>query len=161
MVWRDLDFTVICSELDAECVATIGARLAVHPRIQQVLIRDDTGSWNTDPTYPDGLYLGLRYRSPGGSDWKLDIWFVDDPDHQPDLSHLRNLTAQLTPGKRGAILLIKSWWACRPEYGTTVRSVDIYSAVLDDGVRDADQFDQWLATRSSGASNGGRRRGAC
>jgi hypothetical protein len=66
MVWRDLDITVICPTLESEAAAPIGARLAVHPRVRQVLFRNDTGAWNTDPTYPDGLYLGLKYRTPAG-----------------------------------------------------------------------------------------------
>jgi hypothetical protein len=43
-------------------VVAVGARLATHPRIRQVVSRNDTGKWNTDPAYPDGLYLGLSYR---------------------------------------------------------------------------------------------------
>src|SRR2546422_5051179 len=79
MVWRDLDFTVVSPLLDVAAVAQVGARLAPHPRIREVRFRDDTGAWNTDPTYPDGLYLGLGYRSPTGDDCKIDIWCVDQP----------------------------------------------------------------------------------
>ena len=38
-------------------------------------------------------------------------------------------------------------WASRPEYGKTVKSFDIYMAVLTDGVRTRDQFQAWLASR--------------
>jgi hypothetical protein len=34
MVWRDLDLTVICGQLDAEAVAMTGARLAAHPQVR-------------------------------------------------------------------------------------------------------------------------------
>ncbi len=147
MVWRDLDITVICPTLDAGSVAAVGARLAVQPRVRQVVFRNDTGSWNTDPDYPDGLYLGLKYRTGEDVDWQLDIWFVDQPERQPDLIHLQTFPAQLTPETRRAILLIKSAWAGRSEYGTAVGSFDIYSAVLNDGVRTTAQFDQWLMKR--------------
>jgi hypothetical protein len=66
MVWPDLDLTVVCRRLDAEAVAGAGASLAGHPRVREVRFIDDTGDWNTDPTYPDGLYLGLRCRSLTG-----------------------------------------------------------------------------------------------
>jgi hypothetical protein len=79
MVWRDLDFTVVCDGLDVDAVAAVGSRLAMHPRIRQVVFRNDTGAWNADPGYPDGLYLGLSSRSPAGHDWRSDIWFVDEP----------------------------------------------------------------------------------
>jgi NADP-dependent 3-hydroxy acid dehydrogenase YdfG len=153
LVRRDLDLTVVCPALDpatTEAVAQLGARLAVHPRVRQVQLRDDTGHWNTDPTYPDGLYLGVRYRSPQGCDWNLDIWFVDQPERQPDLAHVQTMPARLTPDIRTAILQIKAAWADRPEYGTSVTSYDVYRSVLDDGVRTPQQFHQWSTrTRSS------------
>lgn len=148
MVWPDLDLTVVCPTLDATEVAGLGARLGIHRRIRQVVFRNDTGAWNTDPAYPDGLYLGLSYRASDGADWKIDIWFVDQPDRQPDLQHLRTISARLTDQTREAILQIKHAWCRRPEYGTSVTSFDIYSAVLDGDVRTAEQFDRWRAART-------------
>jgi hypothetical protein len=149
MVWRDLDLTVVCPRLDIEAVVEVGSRLALHPRIREVVFRNDTGAWNTNtnPTYPDGLYLGLSYRSAGGDDWKSDAWFVDEPDRQPDLAHIRTLPNRLTDETRLAILRVKSVWASRPEYPSVVRSFHIYTAVLDDGVRTPDDFKAWLAQR--------------
>jgi hypothetical protein len=108
---------------------------------------NDTGVWNTDPTYPDGLYLGLQCRSEVGHLWNVDIWFVDEPDRQPDLATMRDLPSRLTEETRAAILLVKDAWAGRPEYRRDVRSWDIYTAVLDDGVRTPAQFAEWLRRR--------------
>lgn len=145
MVWRDLDLTVVCPRLAVGPVAAMGARLTEHPRVWRVEFRNDTGGWNTDPRYPDGLYLGVGYRSVADHDWKLDIWFVDEPARQPDLAHLRTIPAQLAPNTREAILIIKSAWASQPEYGKSVKSFDIYTAVLQDGVRTLDEFQEWVA----------------
>jgi hypothetical protein len=145
MVARDVDITVICPALGpatAEAVAGIGARLAVHQRVRQVRFRDDTGHWNTDPAYPDGLYLGLDYRSRPGHDWNLDIWFVDEPGRQPDLAHLTTLAPRLTPEARLAILRIKQ---ARADRGAKMRGFDVYRAVLDDEVRTPEQFEHWRA----------------
>jgi hypothetical protein len=147
MVWRDLDFTVVCQRLDADAVAGAGASLAGHPRVREIRFIDASGDWNTDPTYPDGLYLGLRCRSLAGEIWKVDIWFVDDPDRQPDLAHARDLPKRLTTETRAAILLVKVAWAGRPEYRRDVRSWDIYTAVLDHEVRTPAQFEAWLRRR--------------
>jgi hypothetical protein len=147
MVWRDLDLTVVCTELTVEPIAAIGAGLAAHPRVRQVTFRNDTGHWKTNPSYPDGLYLGVGYRSPAGRDWKLDIWFIDEPDRQPDLAHLRWMPAQLSPETREAILVVKSAWAFRPEYGTSITSFDIYTAVLNDAIRTREDFEEWVAKR--------------
>jgi hypothetical protein len=146
MVRADLDLTVVCPKLDdttLEAVTQVGARLAVHPAVRQVAFRNDTGHWNTDPGYPDGLYLGVRYRSGGGRDWTLDIWFVDEPARQPNLQHLRTMPARLGPDARVAILQIKHAWADRNDYGTSVRSYDVYRSVLDHGVRTPEEFDLW------------------
>ncbi|WP_052667787.1 hypothetical protein [Nitriliruptor alkaliphilus] len=147
MVWRDLDVTVICDDLDVAAVAAIGAQLAVHERVWRVVFKDDSGVWNTDPAYPDGLYLGVRYRSTAGDDWNLDTWFVDEPDRQPDLANLRTMPPRLTDDARLAILRIKGDWCHRPEYGRSVTSADIYTAVLDHGVGDLAGFASWVAGR--------------
>jgi hypothetical protein len=147
MVRRDLDITVVAPVLDMNSVWRLGALMATHPRVREVLFRNDTGQWNIGPGYPDGLYLGLRYRSPAGKDWTVDLWFVDEPDRQPDLAHLRTLSVQLTPTTRTVILRIKDSWWNHPTVQPRVSSHDIYSAVLDGDVRTVDQFVQWLAHR--------------
>jgi hypothetical protein len=65
MVRCDLDLTVVCPSLDVGEVADTGARLARHHRVREVRFRNDTGGWNTDPDYPDGLYLGVDCRGRG------------------------------------------------------------------------------------------------
>ncbi len=144
LVKRDIDITVVCSSLGKavhEAVVSIGAELARHHRVERVLFRNDTGDWNTDANYPDGFYLGVNCRSAAGDDWNLDIWFVDEPERQPDLNHLRSLPARLTPETRKAILDIKKAYLGRPEYGKSVNANEIYRAVLDDGVRTPEEFD--------------------
>ena len=147
MVWRDLDLTVVCAKLALEPVTAVSARLAAHPRVNTITFRNDSEHWKTNPNYPDGLYLGVGYRSPTNADWKLDIWFVDEPERQPDLAHMRWMPQKLTPETRTSILLIKSAWASRPEYGKSVKSFDIYQAVLEDGVQTLEAFDEWLDQR--------------
>jgi hypothetical protein len=131
MVRRDLDITVVCRALDAATTGAVwqlGARLALHERVWQVQLRNDTGHWNIDRAYPDGLYLGLRYRSAQGDDWNLDIWFVDQPERQPDLAHLKSMPARLTPEARTAILQIKRSIADSQQAGGSVPCYHIYTA---------------------------------
>jgi hypothetical protein len=148
MVWRDLDITVVCDRLSLRAVTRVGAEIAMHPGVNKLVFRNDTGRWNTDPAYPDGLYLGMNYQSAQGNEWALDVWFVDEPEFQPDLQHLHTMPTMLDESTRLAILRIKAAWAVRPEYGRMVRSIDIYSAVLDGGVRDVDGFGNWLSARA-------------
>ncbi|MBP1989382.1 hypothetical protein [Paenibacillus eucommiae] len=148
MVWRDLDITVVCSKLDIDVVVQIASELMVRKGVRELKFLNDSGVWNTDSSYPDGLYLGLKYRALSGMDWKLDIWFVDEPEKQPDLMHVRTMPDRLTPELRESILRIKDIWATRAEYGKEVKSYDIYMAVLDDNVRTPVQFQEWLDNKT-------------
>ncbi|MEX2969135.1 hypothetical protein [Streptomyces sp. C184] len=151
MVRRDLDVDVTCERLDdaaVTSVAAVGARLAAHPRVRLVTFRNDCGTWNREPdAYPDGLYLGVECRASSGATWNLDVWFLDNPERQSSTVHLTTMRPRLTDESRAAILEIKRAWADRPEYGTTVKSFDVYRAVLDDGVRDPARFETWVGQR--------------
>jgi hypothetical protein len=148
MVKPDIDVTTACPRLDLaafDAVTQLATRLARHERVRQITFRNDTGDWNAEPDkYPDGLFLQVRYRSQRPRDWGLDLWFVDQPERQPDLAHLRTLLPRLTDETRAAILRIKEEWTPRPEYGRQVNGTLIYEAVLDGGVRRLPDFAEWL-----------------
>jgi hypothetical protein len=144
---RDLDVTVVCAELDESAVVALSGWLALQPFVRQVVYRDDTALWNDDPDYPDGLYLGVKYCRAEDREWNVDVWFVDEPQRQPDLNHLGAFGPRIDYAARVAILRIKHRWAATPHYGREVSGIDVYRAVLDDGVRTPEQFDGWLAAR--------------
>jgi hypothetical protein len=148
MVWRDLDMTVICSRLNQQLIAQIAMELMLQAGVRELKFINDTGDYNTDPAYPDGLYIGLKYKSQQGKEWKMDIWFVDEPERQPDLKHIVTMPERLTEERREAILRIKHSWASRDDYGKKVRSFDIYTAVLEENVRTLEQFQVWLDQRT-------------
>ncbi|EHB57529.1 hypothetical protein [Paenibacillus lactis] len=148
MVWRDLDITVVCSKLQVDEIARIASRLMTSNGVRELRFLNDSGDFRTDASYPDGLYLGVKYTSSKGKDWAMDLWFVDEPDQQPDLKHVATMPARLTTELRHAILQIKSSWAARQEYGKEVKSYDIYTAVLEDDVRTPEQFEAWLRTKA-------------
>jgi hypothetical protein len=142
MVARDIDVTTICPSLELDLVFELGRALARQPRVRRLSFRNDTGAWNVDPAYPDGLYWMVDYRTAAGADWNLDLWFLAEGTTQFDLEHLKTMPQQLRPHTRLAILRIKE--ACQ---GRTprVRSQRIYEAVLDHGIRTPDAFEGYLA----------------
>lgn len=152
MVRRDIDITVNCPKLDAATLAAfaqLGARLMQRTDlVVGVRFRNDAGNWNAEPEkYPDGLYLGLTVRTAAGADWTFDIWLVDQPERQPDLTHLRTLLPRLTDADRMVILTIKHGLAA----DTTepkLPSALVYEAVMDHGVRDVAGFRAWYAGRT-------------
>ena len=147
MVWRDIDLTTICPVLDPDQLFVLVRPLASHPRIARLECRIEIGPYNRDPALPDGLYWGLHYRADDRATWQLDLWFLREGTRQGDLDHLETLPARLTPETRLAILWIKGLWAQLPAYRTQVRSVDIYDAVLDHGVRTPNEFRAFLEGR--------------
>lgn len=147
MVWRDIDLTVLCPRLDIEQTFELGARLATHPRVRGLQFRNDTGDWNQDPRYPDGLFWGIDYVTESGNSWEMDVWFIHESTRQPDMLHLEDFLPRLTNETRLAILTIKDVWRRTPLYGNGVSSYDCYTAVLDHKVRTIEEFERYLARR--------------
>jgi hypothetical protein len=147
MVRQDVDVTTLCPSLDVGAVFAAGRALAAHPRVHHLSFRNDTGRWNVDPAYPDGLYLGVRYRSDAGDDWNLDLWFLREGTTQFDLEHLRTILPRLDRETRAAIVRIKEALAASPTYGTDVHGYDVCAAVLEGGVRTPEGFDAWMRER--------------
>jgi hypothetical protein len=139
MVVRDIDITTLCPELDPLALFGLVAPLAAHPRVRQLGFRNDTGVWNTDPSYPDGFYWAVSYVGEGGAAWNIDLWFLREGTTQFDLEHLKDLPQRLTPEARLAILRIKTVAAETPS-ARRVPSYEIYEAVLDHGIRTPEEF---------------------
>ena len=143
MVARDIDVTTLCPTLEADGIFEVLRPLARHRHVRRLTFRNDTGRWKVNPAYPDGVYWMVEYVGDDGVEWKLDLWFIADHTTQFDLEHLRTLPPRLTHDARLAILRIKE---ARHHLDDTDRgpSYRIYEAVLDHGVRTADDFKRYL-----------------
>lgn len=139
MVARDIDVTTLCPRLEPALVFDAMRPLAAHPRIRGLSFRKDTGRWNTDDRYPDGLYWMVEYATDAGIAWNLDLWFIHESATQFDLEHMKTLPHRLTGEARVAILRIKEALADASP-GERIRSYEVYEAVLDHGVRTAEEF---------------------
>jgi hypothetical protein len=154
MVWRDLDVGARCPGPSAERVFETLQPIMTHPRVHEVLYQEETG-----PRSPSGepqdqrYYFVLRYTTAANQRWKIDvsIWLTDAPRNQ--LRHLDYLAEQLTEETRLAILWIKDVWHQLPTYTNEVGGTDIYTAVLEHGVRTPAQFAAYLKDRGM-ATNG-------
>jgi hypothetical protein len=139
MVAHDIDITTLCPSLDPTPIFDFGRQLAVHPRVRRLTLRKDTGRWNTSPGYPDGLYWLVEYVADPDVPWTLDLWFLREGTSQSDVEHVKTIPGRLTPETRAAILRIKE-----AVYEDTSRprgpSYAIYEAVLDHGIRTAEEY---------------------
>ncbi|HEY7274269.1 MAG TPA: hypothetical protein VH502_16170 [Actinoplanes sp.] len=85
-------------------------------------------------------HVGLTLR-----DWRIDLslWLYDDHAHVTAFHE--SLRERLTADQRLTILEIKDVWHRRPESPDEVSGFEIYTAVLEHGVRTPSEFGAWWA----------------
>jgi hypothetical protein len=142
MVWRDLDVMVLAHPAFApHDVVALLDRAVDLPGLTGFDYVDERGDRSPtgerrDERYHVALALGT---------WRVDlaIWLYDDHRNLNDWHHA--LRERLTPEQRRAILRIKDVWHRRPEYPDEISGLEIYTAVLDHGVRTPEEFAAHLA----------------
>ena len=136
---RDIDFHVYSDEFSiAESFAAV-AELAANGRVRRVeyanLLDTDEACLEWHAWYEDGE----------GELWQIDmIHILKGSRYDGHFEEVADrIRAALAPQAREAVLGIKH--GLGPEPG--VMSIEIYMAVLRDGVRTLDEFRQWRAGR--------------
>jgi hypothetical protein len=153
MAWRDLDVMVLVpSGFGPPDLVGLLAELVALPGVVGFDVHDERGARS-----PTGQRRDERWHVPLLADaaagaWRIDltVWL-----HDPHVNLTRwheELRARITPEQRAAILTIKSAWHVRPEYPDAVSGFEIYTAVIEGGVRTPEQFGSWLAGTESGRS---------
>jgi hypothetical protein len=101
---------------------------------------------------PTGLVKEERYHVPfqierRGSVWQLDLslWLHDL--HQNVTGWHQALRHKITDEQRAAVLRIKDVWFRLPSYPAQIGGLEIYTAVIEQGVRTPEEFRVWLADR--------------
>ncbi|HET6531225.1 MAG TPA: hypothetical protein VFH03_11530 [Actinoplanes sp.] len=140
MVWRDLDVMVLGGPDfgPADVLALIGRALTM-PGLTGFEYADERGNDGPDRRYHLALRLGQ---------WRVDLSIWLQHDHAGVTRFHERLRDTLTPDQRMTILRIKDEWHRRPEYPDEVSGFEIYTAVLDHGIRTPAEFGDWLASRS-------------
>lgn len=138
MVAPDIDIEIYCTEPKVEMGFSVVSEVARIPGIWKVRFSNELDA-------PDhGLYWQLRYRPSRTEVWKIDMWLLagDHPGPRSD-DLVEAMDRALTEETRIAILTIKEAIESRND----VHSINIYEAVLDDGVRSTADFLTWHAHR--------------
>lgn len=101
---------------------------------------------------PTGATRDERYHLPmtlehGGWPWRLDlsVW-LHDPHANVTAWHEKPRES-ITGDQRRVVLRIKDVWHRLPSYPELVGGIEIYTAMLEHGVRTPRQFADWLAER--------------
>ena len=141
MVWRDLDLMVLGGPDfgPAQVLALIGRALDM-PGLSGFDYADERSFAVRDQRHHLALRLGA---------WRIDLSVWLNHDHAQATEFHERLRDTLTPEQRLIILRIKDAWHRRPEYPDEVSGFEVYTAVLDHGVRTPAEFGTWLADRIS------------
>ena len=148
MAWREVDVMVLVGEgFSPEDVLRLLQRIVGRPGVTGLEYRDERG-----PRCETGQVRDERYHVPitvdrDGGPWQVDLTlWLHDPHHNVTRWH-EELRERITAEQRLAVLRIKDVWHRRPDYPDQVGGLDIYTAVLEDGVHTPEQFADWLARR--------------
>ena len=147
MCWPDLDVMVFAgAAFSPQDVLRLLQRIIDRPGIVGFDYRDERG-----PRSPTGDTRDERYHlvvalAHNGRTWRIDLTlWLNDPHANVTAWH-ESLRDTVTVEQRNAILRIKDVWHRLPSYPDRIGGMEIYHAVLDDGVRTPHQFAAWLAT---------------
>ena len=148
MVWRDIDFNVLCAQRSLPTIFETIQPLLTNPRVTKLHYANESeGHTPIELQGDERYYFVTYYETEAGHEWKIDIsfWLSEKPRTQ--LTHLQYLSERLTEETRLAILWLKDIWQHFPSYPYQVGGMDIYDAVLEYGVRTPAQFKVYLLER--------------
>jgi hypothetical protein len=138
MTWRDLDLHIVRPTNGLKEFFGLGGKIAVLLQPRRMHFRDETKM--RTPDLPVGWYWGIYLGDERAGGWKIDLWQSGPEGFESARRFGETISSRLTEDHRAAILAIKSECWHHPQYRRRFSSADIYSAVLDRGVRSLDEF---------------------
>jgi hypothetical protein len=146
MCWRDLDIGLLAgADFSPHDVMRLLQRAVELPGVVGFEYHDERG-----PRCPTGRVRDERYHVPitllrQNARWRIDltVW-LHDPHANVTAWH-ESLRDSITDEQRSAVLRIKDVWHRLPTYPNQISGLDIYTAVIEHGVRSPEQFAAWLA----------------
>lgn len=145
MCWPDLDIMVFAgAAFSPQDVLRLLQQIVDRPGVVGFDYRDERGPRSPTGTARDERYHLVIALARHGRTWRIDLTlWLNDP-HENITAWHESLRDTVTVDQRSAILWIKDLWHRLPSYPDRVGGLQIYNAVLDDGVRTPQQFAAWL-----------------
>lgn len=138
MVWEDIDIHIITEKPNKKQALYILKDLLERSKVLSVTIIDNRTK-RVYPNYPEGFYIGIKYKN-NETKWKIDIWLTSEKETEID----NLIQEKLDENNRKYILEIKSKLFDNPKYRKDILSIDIYKAVLEKGVKNLEEFQNYL-----------------
>jgi hypothetical protein len=153
MCWPEVDVMVLVGpDFSAPDVMGLLARIVARPEVTGLDYRDERGPRCVTSEVRDERYhvtLTVEFADR----WQVDLTLWLHDLHRNVTRWHEELRERITAEQRIAVLRIKDHWHRQPAYPHHVGGLDIYTAVIDGGVRTLDEFSAWLAARGRGTTN--------
>jgi hypothetical protein len=145
MCWRDVDVMVLVgAEFSPQDVLRLLQRIVDRPGVVGFDYRDERGLRSPTGHVRDERFHVVIALSRNVQTWRIDLTLWLNDAHTSVTAWHEMLRDTITADQRSAILRIKDVWHRLPSYPDQVGGLEIYTAVLDDGVRTPQQFAAWL-----------------
>jgi hypothetical protein len=152
MCWPEVDVMVLVGpDYSPPDVMALLARIVARPEVTGLDYRDERGPRCVTGEVRDERYhvtLTVEFADR----WQIDLTLWLHDLHRNVTRWHEELRGRITAEQRIAVLRIKDYWHRQPAYPHHVGGLDIYTAVIDDGVRTLDGFSAWLAARGPGGA---------
>jgi hypothetical protein len=141
MSWPEVDVMVLGGpDFTPGDVLALMGRIVALPGVVGLEYSDERGTrCPTDHRRDERFHVGITVEH-GGETWHVDVsvWLHDI--HVNVTEWHEQLRGSVTPGQRAAILWIKDVWHRSPTYQG---GLEVYTAVLENGVRTPEEFGVW------------------
>lgn len=145
MTWRDLDIYIQKENIGEAEFFQLGAE--INKKFNPVKMSYRNERITQTKGLPHGLYWGVYLGNERKGAWKIDVWAVDEKECHRLLKFCDDIAAKLSSPSKEIILAIKSGCWQDPEYRRSYTSSDIYTAVLDNGITNIEEFRSYLETK--------------
>jgi hypothetical protein len=143
MTWRDLDIYLESNNITESRFFQLGGEAAAALKPQKMHYKNEFLA--REPNLPVGFYWGIYVTGlVSHEEWKIDLWAIDSEQRKSFQKEIEKLQTKLNTDNRLTILEIKNHFYTHPDYRRKFGSVDIYRAVIDQGIKSVSGFAKWL-----------------
>jgi len=148
MMRRDLDINIATDNMTAKTLFKMGGEIAAALNPARILYINEYVVRH--PRLPLGYYLGVNMgRIEDPEQWNIDIWAMDTKQFNKNKQTIIDLQSAINDENRLMILEIKRKSLEHPWYQRSFFSMDIYQAVIYEGVKTTEEFFKWLKLNRS------------
>jgi len=143
MTWRDLDIYLETNVMSEGRFFELGSDVVAILKPQRMHYRNELIA--RTPGNPLGLYWGIYVtRNEFPEEWKIDVWAIDSAQLRNHAKQFADLKEAIGTKHKAAILAIKNNYYKHPEYRRGFTSMEIYHVVIEKGIKNVEEFEEWL-----------------